>query len=45
METNKGENEMKKWKIILTIVLALLIVPVAVGAVYMNLILDKVTVS
>ena len=36
---------MKKWKIILTIVLALLIVPVAVGAVYMNLILDKVTVS
>ena len=36
---------MKKWKIILTIVLALLIIPVAGGAIYVNFVLDKVTVS
>ncbi len=36
---------MKKWKIILSIVLALLIIPVAAGAIYVNFVLDKVTVS
>lgn len=36
---------MKKWKIILTVILVLLIVPVAAGAIYVNLILDKVTVK
>lgn len=36
---------MKKWKIILTIILTLLIVPVAAGAIYVNFILDKVTVG
>ena len=36
---------MKKWKILLTIVLALLIIPVAAGAIYVNFILDKVTVD
>lgn len=36
---------MKKWKIILTVVLALLIIPVAAGAIYVNFILDKVTVD
>lgn len=36
---------MKKWKIILTVILALLIVPVAVGAIYVNFILDKVAVD
>lgn len=36
---------MKKWKIILFIVLALLIIPVAAGAIYVNFALDKVTVS
>lgn len=36
---------MKKLKIILTVILALLIVPVAVGAIYVNFILDKVTVK
>lgn len=36
---------MKKWKILLTVVLALLIIPVAAGAIYVNFILDKVTVD
>ena len=36
---------MKKWKIILTIILTLLIVPVATGAIYVNFILDKVIVD
>lgn len=36
---------MKKWKIILTIVLALLIIPLAAGAIYVNFVLDKVTVN
>ena len=36
---------MKKWKIFLTVVLALLIIPVAAGAIYVNFILDKVTVD
>ncbi|MDO4924781.1 MAG: LCP family protein [Turicibacter sp.] len=36
---------MKKWKIILAVILALLIVPVAAGAIYVNFILDKVTVG
>ena len=36
---------MKKWKIILSVVLALLIIPVAAGAIYVNFVLDKVTVS
>ena len=36
---------MKKWKIILAIILALLIIPVGVGAIYVNVILNKVTVS
>ena len=36
---------MKKWKILLTIVLTLLIIPVAAGAIYVNFILDKVTVD
>ncbi len=36
---------MKKWKIILSIVLALLIIPVAAGVIYVNFLLDKVTVS
>ena len=36
---------MKKWKIILSIVLALLVIPVAAGAIYLNFILDQVTVS
>ncbi len=36
---------MKKWKILLTIVLTLLIIPMAAGAIYVNFILDKVTVD
>lgn len=36
---------MKKWKIALAVVLALLVIPVAVGAMYVNFILDKVTVN
>ena len=36
---------MKKWKIILSFILALLIIPVATGAIYVNFVLDKVTVS
>lgn len=36
---------MKKWKIILGVILALLIVPVAAGAIYVNFILDKVTLG
>ena len=36
---------MKKWKIILSIVLGLLVIPVAAGAIYLNFILDQVTVS
>lgn len=36
---------MRKWKIILTIILTLLIVPVATGAIYVNFILDKVIVD
>ncbi len=41
----RGEKGMKKWKIILTVILALLIIPVAVGAIYVNFILDKVAVD
>ena len=36
---------MKKWKIVLAVVLALLIIPVAAGAFYVNFVLDKVTVN
>lgn len=36
---------MKKWKIVLTIVLALLIIPMAAGAFYVNFVLDKVTID
>lgn len=34
---------MKKWKIILSVILFLLIIPVAAGAIYVNFVLDKVT--
>lgn len=36
---------MKKLKIVLIVVLALLIIPVAAGAIYVNFILDKVTID
>lgn len=36
---------MKKWKLILSVLLVLLIVPITVGAIYVNFILDKVTVD
>lgn len=36
---------MKRWKIILTVVLALLIIPVVAGAIYVNFILDRVIIN
>lgn len=45
LNVNKGEKSMKKRKIVLTFILALLTVPVAAGAIYVNFILDKVTVK
>lgn len=36
---------MKKWKIVLAVVLFLLVLPVAAGAIYVNFVLDKVIVD